>query len=99
MYENILSLLNDPLALQLLEGQKIDIFDLNGSFYNDICFHFKSPNGKDATLQDRIKTFYPNVTLCGNGCKNKGLNITSMKIECDCHFQDLLSILIFIIYF
>ena len=91
MYENILSLLNDPLALQLLEGQKIDIFDLNGSFYNDICFHFTSPNEKDATLQDRIKSFYPNVTLCDPGCKNKGLNFTTMKVECECTFQDLLS--------
>ena len=91
MYEDILSLLNDPLSLQLLEDQKINIFDSNGAFYNDICFHFKSPNGKDATLQDRIKSFYPNVTLCDPGCKNKGLNFTTMKAECECTFQDLLS--------
>ena len=91
MYENVLNILNEESLLNLIKDQKINIFDLKDQFYNDICFHFKSPNGKDATLQDRIKTFYPNVTLCGNGCKNKGLNITSMKIECDCHFQDLLS--------
>ena len=91
MYENLLSLLNDPLALKLLEDQKINIFDLNDAFYHDICFHFKSPNGKDATLQDRMKSFYPNVTLCDAGCKNKGLNFTTMKAECECKFQDLLS--------
>ena len=44
MYENILSLLDDPLALQLLENQKINIFDENDAFYKDICFHFDSPN-------------------------------------------------------
>ena len=91
MYEDILSLINDPLALKLLTDQKINIFDSNDDFYNDICFHFDSPNGKDATLQDRMKSFYPNVTLCDEGCKSKGLNLTTMKAECECKFQDLLS--------
>ena len=91
MYENILSVLNDPLALKVLENQKINIFDLNNQFYKDICFHFDSPNGKDATLKDRIKTFYPNITLCDAGCKNKDINLTTMKAECECIFQDLLS--------
>ena len=91
MYENILSILKDPLAIKLLEEQKINIFDLNGEFYNDICFHFESPNGKDATLQDRIKSFYPNITLCNSGCKNKGINLTTMEAECECTFYDLLS--------
>ena len=91
MYENILNLLNDPNALKLLQEQNINIFDLGDSFYHDICFHFNSPNGKDATLQDRIKTFYPNVTLCDENCRNKGVNISTMKAECECTFQDLLS--------
>ena len=91
MYEDILTLLNDPLAIELLEQQKINIFDLNDGFYKDICFHFNSPNGKDATLQDRMKSFYPNLTLCNPGCKNKGINITTLRAECECTFQDLLS--------
>ena len=91
MYENILNILNDPTTLQLLKEQQINIFDSNDRFYTDICFHFDSPNGKDATLQDRIKTFFPNVTLCDGGCKNKGINLTTMKAECECTFQDLLS--------
>ena len=91
MYENLLTLLNNSLAIQLLEEQKINIFDLSSDFYNDICFHYDSPNGKDATLQDRIKSFYPNITLCDPGCKNKGINLTSMEAECECTFQDLLS--------
>ena len=91
MYENIFNILNDSSALSLLQNQKINIFDLKNEFYTDICFHFDSPNGKDATLQDRIKAFYPNVTLCDEGCKNKGINITAMKAECVCSFQDLLN--------
>ena len=91
MYENLLSILNDPLSIQLLEEQKINIFELNNEFYTDICFHFDSPNGKDSTLQDRIKTFYPNITLCDPGCKIKEINFTTMKAECECTFQDLLN--------
>ena len=90
MYENLLNILNDPSAIELLESQKINIFDLNSNFYKDICFHFNSPNGKDATLQDRIKSFYPNITLCDAGCNNKGINFTTMQAECECIFQDLL---------
>ena len=90
MYENILNILNDPSAIELLENQKINIFDLNSDFYKEICFHFNSPNGQDATLQDRIKSFYPNIALCNVGCKNKGINLTTMEAECECIFQDLL---------
>lgn len=91
MYENILSILNEPLALQLLYEQKINVFDLNDDFYTDICFKFDSPNGKDSTLQDRIKTFYPKVVLCDKGCRKKGINMTSMEAICECKFHDLLS--------
>jgi hypothetical protein len=92
MYENILNIIEDEYALNLLKTQKIDIFDLKSDFYNNICFHFDSPNGKDATLQDRLKTFYPNITLCDEGCRNKGVNLTSMEAKCECIFHDLLSI-------
>ena len=95
MYENILNVLNEPSSLILLKDLKINIFDLNSEFYNDICFHFDSPYGKDATLQDRIKTFYPNITLCDSGCKNKGINMSTYEAECECTFQDLLSKSIF----
>jgi hypothetical protein len=78
-----------------LKDLKINIFDLSNEFYNDICFHFDSPYGKDATLQDRIKTFYPNITLCDSGCKNKGINMSTYEAECECTFQDLLSKSIF----
>ena len=91
MYENIINLLNEPLGLKLLQEQKIDIFDLTSDFYNDICFHYESPNGKDATLQDRIKTFYPNVALCNNGCKSKGIDLIKLEVGCECTFHDLLS--------
>ena len=67
------------------------IFDTSNDFYTDICFHFNSPNGKDAVLQDRLKLYFPNITLCDPGCLYKGVNLTSMENEYGCKFNVILS--------
>lgn len=41
-------------TLLSLTNQSIDIFNMSSDFYNDICFHFESPTGKDVPLKDRI---------------------------------------------
>ena len=93
--ESVLSQLNnsnvDLDAALFLADQNIDIFNLSDAFYTDICFHFQSPNGKDIPLKDRVLTFYPNVTLCDEGCEIKGVNLTTMESICECKFSDLLS--------
>ena len=73
-----------------LTDQKIDVFNLSDSFYNDLCYHFESPNGKDVPIKDRISTFYPNITLCDPRCKNKGVDLETMKAKCECIFNDLM---------
>ena len=93
--ESVLSQLNNSnvdldYAL-FLADQNIDIFNLSDAFYTDICFYFESPNGKDIPLKDRVKTFYPNVTLCDEGCEIKGVNLTTMESICECKFSDLIS--------
>ena len=57
----------------------------------DICFYFDSPFKKDVALKDRVKLFYPNITLCENGCEIKGINATSMKAICKCRLDDLMN--------
>ena len=93
--ESVLSQLNnskvDLDSVLFLAGQNIDIFNLSDAFYTDICFHFESPNGKDIPLKDRVLTYYPNVTLCDEGCEMKGVNLTTMESICECKFSDLLS--------
>ena len=93
--ESVLSQLNnsnvDLDAALFLADQNIDIFNLSDAFYTDICFHFQSPNGKDIPLKDRVLTFYPNVTLCDEGCEIKGVNLTTMESICECKFSNLLS--------
>ena len=72
-----------------LSQQNIDVFNLSSDFYTDICYYFESPIKKDLSLKDRVKIFFPNITLCENGCTIKGINTSSMKAECDCKINDL----------
>ena len=74
-----------------LTRQGIDVFNLSHQFYNDICCHFKSPNGRDVPLKDRISVFFPNITLCDRGCENKGVDLNNLKAKCLCTFNDLMS--------
>jgi hypothetical protein len=76
---------------KFFENQDINIFNSSDVFYNDLCFYFESPNGKDVPLKERILLFYPNVTLCEDGCKNIGVNLTLMKVICECTLRDLLN--------
>ena len=93
--ESVLAQLNNTDlnldSLLYLTQQDINIFNLSDSFYKDICYHFESPNGKDVPLGDRIKTYYPNITLCDPGCTSKGVNLTSMESICECKFTDIMS--------
>ena len=77
--------------IQYLTDQNIDIFNKTHDFYTDICFHFDSPIDKDIALKDRISIFYPNVTLCENGCAIKGVNLTSMRAKCECKLNNLIN--------
>ena len=78
--------------IEELAKQDIDIFDPNSDFYTDLCFHFKSPiDGKDIPVKDRIKLFFPNITLCEEGCNIKGVNATSWKVLCECTLKDLMN--------
>ena len=47
-----------------------DLFDINSPFYNDICIPFKSPEGTDVLLSDRVNNYYNNDdTSCQSNCK------------------------------
>ncbi len=73
-----------------LAKQNINIFDKSNEFFYDICFNYESPNGKDIPLKDRLKEFYPNITLCDERCLYKGVNLTSMSAICQCKFTDFI---------
>ena len=74
-----------------LTKQEVDVFNLSSELYTDLCYHFDSPVKKDVAMKDRVKLFYPNITLCENGCNIKGINITTMKAECECKLDNLMN--------
>ena len=78
-------------SILFLTQQDINIFNLSDEFYTDICYHFESPNGKDIPLPDRIKAFYPNITLCDSGCQYKGIDLNSLETICECKFNDIMN--------
>ena len=77
--------------VQYLSQQNIDVFNLSSDFYKDTCYYFISPAKKDIALKDRIKIFFPNITLFENGCNIKSINSTTMKAECECKLNNLIN--------
>ena len=56
-----------------------------------MCFHFKSHNGKDVILKDRILNYFPNISLCDNGCDSLGVNYDTQIVICKCNFTNFLT--------
>ena len=92
--ENLIIKLNNSTdidSLYHLTNQNVNIFNLSSEFYTDICYHFISPiEGKDIALKDRILLYYPNITLCEDGCQIKGVNLTSFKALCECTLNNIM---------
>ena len=95
MQENAMTLMNEfdkgkKEDILFLAKQGIDVFNLSDRFYNDLCYFYKSPNNKDICMKDRISYFFPNISLCEPGCKNKGVNLNNLKVKCECIFHDFM---------
>ena len=83
----------DESFISFFEDLGIDIFDINNSFFNDLCHPF-SNNSNDIILQDRIKYIYQNYSLCEQDCNYNSIDIESMTIACDCMVKENLSTVI-----
>ena len=64
----------------------IDIFNINDKIYSDICIAVEV-DGKDLVLEDRIKYFYPQLSLCENNCTYNHTDFTNERIYCDCSYK------------
>ena len=67
-----------------------DIFNINDSFFNDICQPY-SDSKNDLVLEDRIKEIYQNYSLCDEGCTYNGINTELKVISCDCKVKTNIS--------
>ena len=62
-----------------------DLFDINSPFYQDICTPYKSSDGTDVPLTDRVNYFYNNdETSCQSNCKFSDYLTESQYVKCDC---------------
>ena len=80
--------IGDLEDIDLLEAQKmsekgVDVFNINDSFFNDICHPFTSENG-DIIIKDRRIDLFQNVTFCGEGCLYNGIDYTYIIAKCVC---------------
>ena len=93
--ENVVSVLNnsnvDVKSVLFLTEQEINVFDEFNEFYTDICYHYNSPNGKDLPPKERLRIFYPNITICDVGCTNKGVDPATKESICECKFNNILN--------
>ena len=76
----------DMEMLKELFEEGVDLFDVSSPFYNDICVQYNS--NKDIALKDRILEYFPNITLCDEGCDLIGINMTSITSICECFFTE-----------
>ena len=65
-----------------------DLFNINDSFYQDICTPYKSENNTDVLLSDRRKDYYTNETICQNNCEYSGYIPESQLIRCVCNIEN-----------
>ena len=66
-----------------------DLFDINSPFYQDICTPYKSSDGTDVTLNDRVNYFYNNnETTCQSNCKFSDYLMDSQYVKCDCEITN-----------
>ena len=81
-------LIQAKVDLQILKefvNEGIDIFNMSSPFYTDICFQYNSK--KDIALKDRVLEYFPNVTLCEEGCDLLGINMSTITAICECFYS------------
>ena len=79
MNEDLLKLFND------LQKNGYDLFNINDSFYNDICSPYTTINKTDVILLDRKNDFYIAInTTCQSNCRYSSLFSKKLLLDCEC---------------
>ena len=68
-----------------LKEDGYDLFNINDTFYKDICSQFTSENGTDVVLSDRINNYYTNETTCQANCQYSEYSSETKYLKCECH--------------
>ena len=63
-----------------------DLFDINSEFYQDICTPYKSSNGTDVLLSDRVNYYFNNdETQCQPNCQFSEYSLETQDLKCECN--------------
>ena len=85
---------NDPFinmsAISNFKENGIDLFNIKGNFFNDICFPY-SEGDSDVVLKDRKKDFFLDYIICEENCVYSGFDIETKKVNCDCQIKNSLN--------
>ena len=63
----------------------IDVFDGSDSFFNDICYPFKTKFNSDVILKDRRNVYFKDVNFCGEYCQYNKIDYNTMNVNCLCN--------------
>ena len=72
--------------IKQMANQDINVIDLSDPFYTDLCFHYESSLDKDVPLRDRALIYYPNISLCEEGCELEAVYTQNWTAKCNCLF-------------
>ena len=82
---------NETISLiSSLSSFGYNLFNENGSFYNEICTPYTSLNGTDILLIDRKTDIFNNSgnqALCQDDCELVLYNEFNQKVKCNCNLQ------------
>ena len=72
-----------------LNNSGYNLFDLNDSFYNDVCSTYTTQNGTDISMIDRKNLYdsHTNISLCQSGCTFLSYDDINERVECECEVQ------------
>ena len=74
---------------EISESENIDEFNIQSSYYKDICYATTSDVGTDILLDDRKQEFIKkHKAVCQDECEFKAYNYYLKKIECKCKVTD-----------
>jgi surface protein len=66
----------------------IDIFNINDTFFNDICYPYSDNNSNsDMILSDRVSDIYQNLSICGKECEYNSFNTDKQAVNCNCKIK------------
>ena len=68
-----------------INNDKLDKYDLNSNYYNNICKKIDSNKKIDISIKDRRNEFIQNnMTICEEDCNLVDYNYTTKKVKCSC---------------